>query len=132
MSVRGATPDGGTKATCAPKPGRGRAAGPTRRRRAALTVAEASAGMLVRELSVRAPDVVFVKSIIEASEGVAAIFAERGGELTIAAPQGRGAELAELLQDIASEVGGELEPARAPDAPAQATDEPPANAGGVE
>ena len=129
MSVRGATPDGGT--TREPKAGRERATGPTRRRRAALTVAEASAGMLVRELSVRPHDVVFVKSIIEASDGVAVIFAERGGELTIAAPQGRGAELAELLQDIAGEVGGKLDAARPPDAPAQATDSPPASAGGV-
>lgn len=64
--------------------------------------------MLVRTLSVRAPDVVFVKGIIEASEGIAVIFAERGGELTIASPQGRGAELAELLSDIAMECGGEL------------------------
>jgi hypothetical protein len=64
--------------------------------------------MLVQTLRVRAPDVVFVKGIIEASEGVAILFAERGGDLTIAAPEGRGVELAELLEDIAVEVGGEL------------------------
>ncbi|MCK6593160.1 MAG: DUF4911 domain-containing protein [Polyangiaceae bacterium] len=77
---------------------------------AALSIAEASAGMHVQRLCVRAPDVVFVKGIIEASEGIAVIFAERGGELTIAAPEGRGAELAELLSDIANEVGGQLGP----------------------
>jgi hypothetical protein len=64
--------------------------------------------MLVQTLRVRAPDVVFVKGIIEASEGVAILFAERGGDLTIAAPEGRGADLMELLEDIALEVGGEL------------------------
>jgi len=80
-----------------------------RQRRAALSVPEASAGMLIRQMSVRAPDVVFVKGVIEASEGIAVVFAERGGELTIAAPRDRGAELAELLRDLASEVGGRLD-----------------------
>lgn len=113
MSNRGAFPDRkNTGAEVpdhqpAPRPTR---EPPTRRRKAALTIAEASAGMLVQRLLVRAPDVVFVKSIIEASEGVANIFAERGGELTIAAPQGRGADLTELLEDIAREVGGQLGP----------------------
>jgi hypothetical protein len=93
---------------------------PVRRRKAALTIEEASAGMLVVRLSVRAPDVVFVKGIIEASEGIALIFAERGGELTIAAPQGRGAELKELVEDIALEVGGQLSFSDASEGPAAA------------
>lgn len=62
--------------------------------------------MTTRRLSVRAPDVVFVKGIIEASEGLAVVFAERGGELTIAAPMERRADLAELISDLAAEVGG--------------------------
>ena len=65
--------------------------------------------MLVRQLSVRAPDVVFVKGVIEASEGLAVLFAERGGELTIAAPVERGEELDELLRDLTLEVGGRLD-----------------------
>lgn len=101
MSHRGATPERKNSGAIRREP-------PERRRKAALTITEASAGMHVRTLSVRAPDVVFVKGIIEASEGIAVIFAERGGELTIAAPQGRGAELAELLSDIALEVSGTL------------------------
>jgi hypothetical protein len=80
-----------------------------RQRRAALSVPEASAGMLIRQMSVRAADVVFVKGVIEASDGLAVVFAERGGELTIAAPRDRGAELAELLCDLVSEIGGKLD-----------------------
>ena len=37
-------------------------------------------GMVVRRVLVRARDVVFFKGIIEASEGLAAVFAERGGD----------------------------------------------------
>ena len=64
--------------------------------------------MLVQKLSVRAPDVVFVKGVIEASDGLAVVFAERGGDLTIAAPLDRGAELTELLRDLSEELGGHL------------------------
>jgi hypothetical protein len=64
--------------------------------------------MATRLLSVRAADVVFVKGIIEASEGLALVFAERGGELTIAAPFEREADLVELVSDLAAELGGEL------------------------
>jgi hypothetical protein len=79
-----------------------------RKRRAALSVSEASAGMATRLLSVRPADVVFVKGIIEASEGLALVFAERGGELTIAAPFEREADLVELVSDLAAELGGEV------------------------
>lgn len=64
--------------------------------------------MATRLLSVRAADVVFVKGIIEASEGLAVVFAERGGDLTIAAPFEREAELVELVSDLAAELNGEL------------------------
>jgi hypothetical protein len=64
--------------------------------------------MATRLLSVRPADVVFVKGIIEASEGLALVFAERGGELTIAAPFEREADLVELVSDLAAELGGEL------------------------
>ncbi|WP_437631259.1 hypothetical protein [Sorangium sp. So ce854] len=76
----------------------GRARGP-------LSVAEASAGMLVQDIVVHPADVVFVKGIVEASDGVALLLAESGGELTLAAPQGRGDELAELLLDLERDVG---------------------------
>lgn len=70
-------------------------------------------GMLAREVFVRPPDVVFVKGLIEASDGLAAVFAERGGDLTIVAPQGRGEELAELLHDLEAEIGARLGAERA-------------------
>lgn len=67
-------------------------------------------GMLAREVIVRPPDVVFVKGLIEASDGLAAVFAERGGDLTIVTPEGREAELAELLRDLEVEIGAKVGP----------------------
>ena len=39
-------------------------------------------------------------------QGLACLFAERGGDLTIASPAGRRAELRELLVDLATDLGG--------------------------
>lgn len=80
-------------------------AGPLAPARGPLSIAEASAGMLIQDVLVHPADVVFVKGIVEASEGIALLFAERGGELTLAAPLGRGAEFAELLRDLEQDVG---------------------------
>jgi hypothetical protein len=70
-------------------------------------------------LRVRAPDVVFVKGILEASEGVGAVFAEPrtpglrgagdgrdGGALVLVAPRSRAEELYELIEDLKVELGG--------------------------
>jgi hypothetical protein len=73
-----------------------------------LSMAEACAGMLVQNIQVSPPDVVFVKGIVEASDGIAVIFAERGGDLTLAAPLGRAGEFAELLRDLELDVGARL------------------------
>jgi hypothetical protein len=62
--------------------------------------------MIARRLVVRAKDVVFVKGVIEAHDGLAHVFAENGGDLTIAAAVGREAELDELVTDLAEELGG--------------------------
>jgi hypothetical protein len=62
-------------------------------------------GMVVRRVVLRAPDVVFFKGVIEASEGLAAVFAESGGDLTIAAPSDRAAELDALLDSLCAELG---------------------------
>jgi len=64
--------------------------------------------MITRRLVVRAKDVAFLKGIVEAHEGLAQVFAERGGDLTIAAPCGRDTELDELVTDLARELGGIL------------------------
>ncbi|HVW25991.1 MAG TPA: hypothetical protein VHC69_11525 [Polyangiaceae bacterium] len=70
-------------------------------------------------LRVREPDVVFVKGIMEASEGLGAMFAEPrkrgrrgapddrdGGALVIVAPRSRAAELCELIEDLKIALGG--------------------------
>jgi len=62
--------------------------------------------MISRRLVVRAKDVVFVKGVIEAHDGLAHVFAESGGDLTIAAADGREAELDELVRDLAEELDG--------------------------
>ena len=66
-------------------------------------------GLLIRKLKVRDEDVVFVKGIFEASEGVCAMFAERGGDLTIVAPASRALELDVLLRDLAGELNAVLD-----------------------
>ena len=65
--------------------------------------------LVVRRLSVKNEDVVFVKGIFEASEGLCAMFAERGGELTILAPVSRALELDVVLRDLAHELHGVLD-----------------------
>ncbi|MBX3208248.1 MAG: hypothetical protein KF764_24595 [Labilithrix sp.] len=67
-------------------------------------------GMIARRLVVRAKDVVFVKGIVEAHDGLAHVFAESGGDLTLAAAAGRDAELDELVDDLARELGGIASP----------------------
>jgi hypothetical protein len=62
-------------------------------------------GLVVRRLVIRARDVVFFKGIVEASEGLAAVFAEHGGDLTVAAPETRAAELDAMLGDLCAELG---------------------------
>jgi hypothetical protein len=59
---------------------------------------------------VRDKDVVFVKGIFEASEGLGALFAERGGDLTISAPLSRERELDELLCDLQNELQAQVGP----------------------
>lgn len=74
----------------------------------ALPLSIVSSGMLARKVIVAPPEVVFVKSILEASDGLACLFAERGGELTLVAPRDRAEELSELLADLERDVGARL------------------------
>jgi hypothetical protein len=61
-------------------------------------------GMAVRRVVLCARDVVFFKGVVEASEGLAAVFAERGGDLFVAAPEARAAELDALLDELCVEL----------------------------
>lgn len=113
-----------------PATNRTRGTGPQRRVRAAISVDRATIGLVVGRLRVAPEHVVFVKGIVEASEGLAGLFAERGGDLCIASPLDREAELHELLRDLAADLGGTVEydarpPAIAP-APPTATPRVPA------
>jgi hypothetical protein len=62
-------------------------------------------GLVVRRIVMRARDVVFFKGIVEASDGLAAVFAEHGGDLVVAAPVTRAQELDALLDDLCPELG---------------------------
>jgi hypothetical protein len=68
------------------------------------------ADLVCRRVLVRDKDVVFVKGIFEASEGVGSLFAERGGELIISAPLSRERELDELLTDLQTELQALITP----------------------
>lgn len=81
----------------------------TTRSQRALPIAIAAAGMFARRVDVRAPDVVYVKGILEASEGLGVVFAERGGDLVIASTPDRAAALDELLADLVIEIGARIE-----------------------
>ncbi len=63
-------------------------------------------GMVVRRVLLPAREVVFFKGVVEASEGLAAVFAERGGDLSVAAPVERARELDALLDTLCAELGG--------------------------
>ena len=65
-------------------------------------------GLIVRRFSVKNEDVVYVKGIFEASDGLGVLFAERGGELIISAPLSRTLELDELLEDLQRELHAQV------------------------
>lgn len=80
----------------------------SRRGRGAVPLETVGQGMVVRHVSVSAPEVVFVKGLVEASDGLAGVFAERGGELLLVSPFGREAELGEFISDLEADVGARL------------------------
>ncbi len=65
--------------------------------------------LVLRRVRVQARDVVFLKGVIEASEGVAAVFSESGGDLTIATLPGQERELDRILLDLRAEMGALLD-----------------------
>ncbi|MBM4364069.1 MAG: hypothetical protein FJ104_15420 [Deltaproteobacteria bacterium] len=74
--------------------------------------------VFVVRVRLRVEDVVYVKSVLEASDGLGAILAPprergtppsaRGGDVAIAAPASRRKELLALLRDLQEELGGAL------------------------
>jgi hypothetical protein len=62
-------------------------------------------GMVTRRVLVRARDVVFLKGIVEAHDGLAQVFAESGGDLLLAAPASQEEALDALVRDLCGELG---------------------------
>jgi len=60
--------------------------------------------MVSRRIVIRAQDVVFLKGVVEAHDGIAQVYGERGGELVITAPKSREHELDELVADLTREL----------------------------
>ena len=70
---------------------------------------EATGSLIERRVRVAARDVVLIKGICEASEGLCAMFAERGGDLILSAPISRARELDELVRDLCVDFGAVVE-----------------------
>lgn len=78
----------------------GRPVGEVGERPVPLSIADASTGMVSFHVRVSEKDVVFVKGVVEASEGLGAVFADAGGDLAVTTTASRAAELRELLHDL--------------------------------
>lgn len=76
-----------------------------RRERAAgrLDLAHLTEGLSSLRIQAASADVVFVKGVLEASEGLAVMFAERGGELVMATPPDRFEDLKRIVADLVAE-----------------------------
>ncbi len=65
-------------------------------------------GLTSVSLSVPASEVVYVRALLEAHEGLAVMFAERGGELVLATTDSQAAELAWFVAALQAELGPRL------------------------
>ncbi len=61
-------------------------------------------GLVTRRVRANQRDIVFIKGVFEASEGVGILFAHHDGSVVLAAPVSRAAELDELIDDLAGEL----------------------------
>jgi Domain of unknown function (DUF4911) len=61
-------------------------------------------GLVLRRLRVADDDVVFLRSVIEGYDGLAALHGDGSGVVSLCAPESRAAELDELIRDLASEL----------------------------
>jgi len=69
---------------------------------------QAASGQLSVRVEVDPRDVVFIKGLVEASDGLASVFCDRGGSLVLAAPLDRRAELAAFLRDLERDLGARV------------------------
>ena len=66
--------------------------------------------LIVRDFDCELVDVVYVKSIANAYDGLCCLFSEKGGKVRLVAPRGREAELDLLVNDLRDELGGPKAP----------------------
>ncbi len=62
-------------------------------------------GMCVRRALLEPKDVVFLKGLLEASEGIGQLFAEHGGAVTIATTESQAEALDAMLDEVLAELG---------------------------
>ena len=67
-------------------------------------------GLVIRRMVMPASQVVFLKGIVEARDGIAQVFAERGGDLLLAGPANRRAEFDRMIDELADELGAIVDP----------------------
>jgi len=58
-----------------------------------------------RRIRVAEKEVGFIRGILEASEGLACLFAEKGGDLMLVAPRNQEDRLDDVIDDLRVEVG---------------------------
>jgi len=58
-----------------------------------------------RRIRVAQADVAFVRGVLEASEGLACMFAEKGGDLMLVSPASQVGTLDEVIEDLCVDVG---------------------------
>lgn len=84
----------------------------------------ASRELATFRITARARELAFLQGILEASEGLGVIHGTRGGEVWLAAPHSRAADVRELLEDLALERGIEVHEERGVEAPERGVDVP--------
>ena len=65
---------------------------------------ELSRELVVRRLDCARSDVVYVKSIVTAYDGLCAMFSDGGSSICLVSPRGREAELDQLVEDLVHEI----------------------------
>lgn len=72
--------------------------------RDAAPIAPLGPGMVERRVSLPSPQVVFLKGILEAHDGLAQVYAEKGGDLIICTTEQQAHELDALLQSLTRDI----------------------------